>query len=152
ESQETCPAAGLSQTGLRGRTWVKHPFRSELILGGVRSGKSLRALSAAKALGGAVAFVATAQGRDGNMKARIARHQAERPRDWTTVEEPFDLVAACRRLAGAHDLIIVDCLTLWVSNLMLRGDRDEAILAEADGLAKQMIARDASLVVVSNEV
>ena len=131
---------------------MKHASRSELILGGVRSGKSLRALSLAKACGGSVAFVATAQARDGNMKARIARHQAERPREWVTVEEPFDLVAACRRLVGQRDLLVVDCLTLWVSNLMLRGDRDEGIFAEADGLAKLMAERALSFIVVSNEV
>jgi adenosylcobinamide kinase / adenosylcobinamide-phosphate guanylyltransferase len=131
---------------------VKHASRSELILGGVRSGKSLRALSVAKACGGSVAFVATAQARDGNMRARIARHQADRPRGWATVEEPFDLVAACRRLVGQHDLLIVDCLTLWVSNLMLRGDRDDVILAEAENLAKLMTERALSFIVVSNEV
>jgi adenosylcobinamide kinase / adenosylcobinamide-phosphate guanylyltransferase len=131
---------------------VKDTCRSELILGGVRSGKSLRALSLAKAIGGSVAFVATAEGRDGNMKARIARHQAERPSGWATVEESFELVAACRRLAGQVDLVIIDCLTLWISNLMLRGDRDEAVVAEADGLAKLMAARDLSIIVVSNEV
>jgi adenosylcobinamide kinase / adenosylcobinamide-phosphate guanylyltransferase len=131
---------------------VKDASRSELILGGVRSGKSLRALSLAKACAGSVAFVATAQARDGNMKARIARHQAERPREWATVEESFDLVATCRRLVGQHDLLIVDCLTLWVSNVMLRGDRDDTILAEAEGLAKLMTARDIWLIVVSNEV
>jgi len=131
---------------------VKDTCRSELILGGVRSGKSLRALSLAKAIGGSVAFVATAEGRDGNMKARIARHQAERPSGWATVEESFELVAACRRLAAEVDLVIIDCLTLWISNLMLRGDRDEAVVAEADGLAKLMAARDLSFIVVSNEV
>jgi adenosylcobinamide kinase / adenosylcobinamide-phosphate guanylyltransferase len=131
---------------------VKHASRSELILGGVRSGKSLRALSVAKACGGSVAFVATAQARDGNMRARIARHQADRPRGWATVEEPFDLVAACRRLVGQHDLLIVDCLTLWVSNVMLRGDRHDVILAEAENLAKLMTERALSFIVVSNEV
>ena len=131
---------------------MNHASRSELILGGVRSGKSLRALSRAKTSGGSVAFVATAQARDGNMRTRIARHRAERPREWATVEEPFDLVAACRRLAGQHDLVIVDCLTLWVSNLILRGDRDDAILAEAEGLAKLMAERGLSFIVVSNEV
>jgi adenosylcobinamide kinase/adenosylcobinamide-phosphate guanylyltransferase len=131
---------------------VKHATRSELIIGGVRSGKSLRALLLAKGCGGSVAFVATAQARDGNMKARIARHQAARPREWATVEEPFDLVAACRRLVGRHDLLVVDCLTLWVSNVMLRGDRDDTILAEAESLAKLITERALSFIVVSNEV
>lgn len=131
---------------------MKDTSRSDLILGGVRSGKSLRALSLAQAIGGSVAFLATAEGRDGNMKARIARHQAERPRGWATIEEPFELVAACRGLSGQADLVIIDCLTLWVSNLMLRGDRDEAVIVEADGLAKLMTARELSFIVVSNEV
>ena len=131
---------------------MNYASRSELILGGVRSGKSLRALSRAKTSGGSVAFVATAQARDGNMRTRIARHRAERPREWATVEEPFDLVAACRRLAGQHDLVIVDCLTLWVSNLMLRGDDDAAILKNGDAFAALVANPTVELRVVSNEV
>lgn len=128
------------------------PSRSELILGGVRSGKSLRALTVAKSTAGSIAFLATAQTRDGSMMARIARHRAERPPHWTTVEESFDVVGASRRLAGEHELVIVDCLTLWVSNLMLRGDRDDIILGQADELAALMVARRVELIVVSNEV
>jgi adenosylcobinamide kinase/adenosylcobinamide-phosphate guanylyltransferase len=127
-------------------------YRSELILGGARSGKSRRALALGQESRGRVAFLATAELLDDGMRARAARHQAERPRDWTTVEEPFDLVPSCRRLAGRHDLIVIDCLTLWVSNRMLRGDRDEDVLAGADELAKLMTERPLSIVVVSNEV
>ncbi len=125
---------------------------SELILGGARSGKSRYALAQACRSTGPVVFLATAQALDSQMKARIARHQAERPRSWTTVEEPFDIVPACRRLSGGSELVVVDCLTLWVSNRLLRGDVDEAILAEADELTKIMGERTLSFIVVSNEV
>jgi adenosylcobinamide kinase/adenosylcobinamide-phosphate guanylyltransferase len=151
ESQETCPDAGIP-TGLRGRTRVTAFYCSELILGGARSGKSQRALTLGRQSRGATAFVATAQGLDGDMRARIARHRAERPRAWTTVEEAFDVVAACRRLAAHHDLAIVDCLTLWVSNRLLRGDGDEAIVAGGEALAKFMAERLLTLIIVSNEV
>jgi adenosylcobinamide kinase/adenosylcobinamide-phosphate guanylyltransferase len=131
---------------------VTTTHRSELILGGAKSGKSRRALALGQGCRGRVAFLATAEPRDAGMRARIARHRAERPRSWTTVEEPFDIVPACRRLAGGHDLVIIDCLTLWVSNRMLRGDADEAILAAADELAKLMTELLVSLIAVSNEV
>ena len=125
---------------------------SELILGGARSGKSQRALGLGQQSRGSTAFLATAQALDGAMNMRVARHRAERPRAWTTVEEPFDIVSACRRLAGRHDLAIVDCLTLWVSNRMLRGDGDEAIISGGDELARLMTERILRLIVVSNEV
>jgi adenosylcobinamide kinase/adenosylcobinamide-phosphate guanylyltransferase len=86
------------------------------------------------------------------MRDRIARHRAERPRGWTTVEEPFDLTAACRRLARQVDLIVVDCLTVWVSNLLDRGRDDASILQAADDLAAFATEPLASLVLVSNEV
>ncbi len=126
--------------------------QSELILGGARSGKSQRALALGQQSAGPTAFLATAPALDGDMKARIARHRAERPRAWTTVEEPFEIVPACRRLAGRHALVIIDCLTLWVSNRLSRGDGDEAIVAGADDLAKFMAERAVSLILVSNEV
>lgn len=125
---------------------------SHLVLGGARSGKSRYALEQAAQSGGRVAFLATARALDGDMAARIARHQAERPAGWTTLEEPQDLVAACRRAATAHDLIIVDCATVWVANLMERGDDDAAVLAAADDLAKLQRERVLSLLIVSNEV
>jgi adenosylcobinamide kinase/adenosylcobinamide-phosphate guanylyltransferase len=131
---------------------VTTTHRSELILGGATSGKSRRALALGQESRGRIAFLATAQPLDQSTRVRIARDQAERPRNWTTVEEPFDIVPACRRQAGRHDLVIIDGLTLWVSNRMLRGDADEAILAAADELAKLMTERLLSLIVVSSEV
>ena len=124
---------------------------SLFILGGARSGKSRFAV-ADPSLRGRVAFVATARAGDDDMARRIARHQAERPRHWTTVEEPYALAARLAELAGAQDAIVVDCLTLWVSNRLLRGDRDDAILDEADALAKLIGRRACSIALVSNEV
>jgi len=126
--------------------------QSRFILGGARSGKSRYALAQARAEGCRTAVLATAQARDSDMAARIARHQAERPSAWATVEEPLDIVAACRRLVGRHDLVLIDCLTVWVSNLLQRGDSDDAVLAAADDLAKLVGERAVSLIIVSNEV
>ena len=127
---------------------------SDLILGGVRSGKSREALRVAALLPPDFrgCFLATAQALDAEMQARIARHQAERPQGWTTVEEPYDIAGACERLAGRCDVIVLDCLTLWVSNLLLRGDKDAAILDAADNLARHAGLRRLSLIMVSNEV
>jgi adenosylcobinamide kinase/adenosylcobinamide-phosphate guanylyltransferase len=125
---------------------------SELILGGVRSGKSRHALARAQRSGGPTAFIATAQPLDAGMRARIAAHRAERPRHWTTVEEPFDLVAACRAWRGRVELALIDCLTLWVSNRLLRGDDASSIVSEAAELAKLVSERLRSFIIVSNEV
>ena len=128
--------------------------RSDLILGGVRSGKSREALRLAAAMprGSRGAFLATAQALDGDMEARIARHRAERPKGWGTLEEPYDVVAACESLKDRVDVVVLDCLTLWVANLLLRGAEEKNILAAADGLADFLGERRFSLVIVSNEV
>jgi adenosylcobinamide kinase/adenosylcobinamide-phosphate guanylyltransferase len=124
---------------------------SLLVLGGARSGKSRFAVASQPAQG-RVTFVATAEARDGNMAARIARHRAERPRAWTTVEEPVDLVARLAGLAGDTDAVVVDCLTVWTANRMLRGDDEQTILAEVDALTALLARRPWALTVVSNEV
>jgi len=124
---------------------------SLFVLGGARSGKSRFAVSD-PSLRGRVAFVATARAGDGDMARRIARHRAERPRHFTTVEEPHDLVACLARLEGAYDAVVVDCLTVWVSNRLLRGDGEDALLDEAEALAKLIGRRACALTLVSNEV
>ena len=128
--------------------------RSDLILGGVRSGKSREALRVAASMprGSRGAFLATAQALDGDMEARIARHRAERPRGWATLEEPYDVVRACGSLAGSVDVVVLDCLTLWVANLLIRGDEDKSILAAGDTLAEFLAERRFTIVIVSNEV
>jgi adenosylcobinamide kinase / adenosylcobinamide-phosphate guanylyltransferase len=95
------------------------------LLGGARSGKSRLALELATAAGAGVAVVATAEALDEEMAERIGAHRAERPSSWQTVEEPLELD---RALAGVEpgSTCIVDCLSLWVSNLLLRGDEPDA--------------------------
>ena len=124
---------------------------SLFIVGGARSGKSRFALERVRT-GQRVVFVATAEAHDEDMARRIARHRAERPSHWTTVEEPLDLVARVQKLEGTCDAFVVDCLTLWVANRLLRGDRDEAILDEADAFARLIGHRRSGFTVVSNEV
>jgi adenosyl cobinamide kinase/adenosyl cobinamide phosphate guanylyltransferase len=121
-----------------------------LLLGGARSGKSALAVEMGRRHDGPVVFLATAPpSADADMDDRIARHRAERP-DWPTIEEPHDLAAALGRCGDA--LVVVDCLTLWVSNLMGRGDGDiDVETASADAVACAT-ARTAPTVVVSNEV
>jgi adenosylcobinamide kinase/adenosylcobinamide-phosphate guanylyltransferase len=124
---------------------------SLFILGGARSGKSRFALAAQDAHR-RVAFLATAEARDPDMAARIARHRAERPSHWRTVEEPVALPARLAEVAPTVDAVVVDCVNLWVANLLLRGDDDETVLAAAEALAATIAARPSALTLVSNEV
>jgi len=91
-----------------------------LILGGARSGKSTFAEKLALQSGQSVAVIATATAEDEEMRARIARHQAARPANWRTIEEPLDLSGAVRRASEQADVLLLDCLTLWTSNWLLR--------------------------------
>ncbi len=94
----------------------------ELILGGARSGKSRAAEQHAAASGLAVTVIATAEALDAEMSARIHRHQADRPVHWRTLEVPLELAAALEREAAADRCLIVDCLSLWLSNLLVHAD------------------------------
>jgi adenosylcobinamide kinase/adenosylcobinamide-phosphate guanylyltransferase len=124
---------------------------SHLILGGARSGKSRFAIADVPAQA-RVGFVATAQAGDGDMAGRIARHRAERPRGWFTIEEPFALTQRLVSLPRDVDCVIVDCVTVWVANLLLRGDADADILAAGDDLAAVAARRVFDLTLISNEV
>lgn len=125
-----------------------------LLLGGARSGKSRLALRLA-AQRGDVLFVATAEALDDEMRTRIAAHRRERPATWTTLEEPVDLPAALAHLAPSVATVVLDCLTLWVSNrLLLQADpaADATILAETERLLDRYAGGTATWIVVSNEV
>ena len=98
------------------------------------------------------AFVATAEGLDDDMRGRIARHRAERPVGWLTIEEPLALVAACRDLPDETELALIDCLTLWVGNRILRGDGEAVIAADAAVLGDLVAGATRSWLIVSNEV
>jgi len=119
--------------------------RVTLVLGGARAGKSRYALELLR--GGL--FVATAEAGDAEMAERIAAHRAERGEAWTTLEEPLDLAGALRRYAGDTRPILVDCLTLWLSNLMHR-DRD--IDGATGALLAALDERTGETVFVANEV
>ncbi|NDV87706.1 bifunctional adenosylcobinamide kinase/adenosylcobinamide-phosphate guanylyltransferase [Aurantimonas aggregata] len=124
--------------------------RSVFVLGGARSGKSAFAERRIVESGLAPVYLATGQAFDAEMKARIGAHQARRSASWRTVEAPLDLVAAIEREAAPETALLVDCLTLWVTNLML-AERD--VDAESERLGECLRARPKGLVVlVSNEV
>jgi adenosyl cobinamide kinase/adenosyl cobinamide phosphate guanylyltransferase len=118
-----------------------------LVLGGARSGKSRHAEAIVTALPGPWAYIATAQAFDAEMQARIAAHRAARAEGWETIEAPLDVAAALAR-AGARPALL-DCLTLWLTNLML-GDHD--IAAATAALHAALDARAAPTVLVGNEV
>jgi adenosylcobinamide kinase / adenosylcobinamide-phosphate guanylyltransferase len=122
-----------------------------VLLGGARAGKSALALELAARWGGPVSYVATAEARDDEMAARIAQHQRERPEAWATVEEPLALGRALDELDDDRT-VIVDCLTLWVSNLVERGDSETAVVADAERVARRAASRPAPVIVVTNEV
>jgi len=129
--------------------------RLTLVLGGARAGKSTYAQQLA-AGGERVLFVATAEAGDADMEARIAAHRESRPAAWDTIEEPLDLVGALEPVANRYDTVLLDCLTLWISNLLLRDGEDEAghadIPGEVRGLLEAYERGTASWIVVSNEV
>jgi adenosylcobinamide kinase / adenosylcobinamide-phosphate guanylyltransferase len=123
-----------------------------LLLGGARSGKSALAARLAGRWPGPVTVVATGQAGDAEMAERIRRHRAERPGHWTTVEEPLALEAALAR-ASAESFVVLDCLTLWVSNLLGEPGLDDGqVQARARAAAAAAAARAAPTVAVSNEV
>ena len=93
--------------------------RTTLITGGARSGKSAHAERLAMAHGGSVLYVATAQALDDEMRDRIARHRSLRPAGWTTLEAPLRVAARARDVAARHDVILVDCVSMLVSNVLL---------------------------------
>lgn len=122
----------------------------ELILGGARSGKSAFAQRRATASGLEVVYLATAQAGDAEMVERIAHHRAARPSDWGLVEEPVMLAAALRAHAAPHRCLLVDCLTLWLSNLLAASD--DALAAETDALLTALPTLPGHVLLVSNEV
>ena len=123
------------------------------ILGGCRSGKSRHALELAGQSGVQdKIFVATCQAFDPEMQERITKHQQERGPGWTTVEEPLDVPGVLEAKSCPSTLILLDCLTLWVSNLLMQ-DRDDAwVHDQVDRLEQSLQAAPGPILVVSNEV
>lgn len=125
------------------------PRSVTLVLGGVRSGKSHFAQKLAEKES-SVAFVATAKAVDEEMRNKIHRHQQERPKQWRTVEEPLDLARVFDECAQQFKILLVDCLTLFVANV-LEAD-PEMVNARIDGLVEALRKVPTSVVLVSNEV
>ena len=120
-----------------------------LILGGARSGKSRYAERLVLASGLTPVYVATAEALDAEMAARIAQHRARRDKSWRTIEEPIDLVGVLLRECRSGQAVLVDCLTLWLTNLMMA---QWPVQAESTRLLELLPTRAGDLVLVSNEV
>jgi adenosylcobinamide kinase/adenosylcobinamide-phosphate guanylyltransferase len=130
----------------------------ELILGGARSGKSTLALERARAHAREVVFIATAMASDDEMRVRIERHRCERPDHWKTVECPVQLASAIRE-SGAESFVVVDCLTLWLTNILFPHSSHDALHAdeatfarETENLYATLRQHPGDVVLVSNEV
>jgi adenosylcobinamide kinase/adenosylcobinamide-phosphate guanylyltransferase len=123
-----------------------------LIIGGCRSGKSGHALALAEAMGPRRVFVATCIPHDDEMRDRVARHQKERSEAWSTLEIPVALPEAIRRHSPPPDVMLVDCLTLWMNNLLMETEDVETIRRRIDDLAGAVSDAPHAVVLVSNEV
>jgi len=122
------------------------------ILGGVRSGKSQFAIKLAKRKSGKVAFIATCLAKDLEMKRRIQLHKKVRPAHWQTFEEPEDISLLLKEIGFKFDTIIIDCLTLLVSNLLLKGLKENAIENKVNKIVSLLKKIQSQSIIVSNEV
>ncbi|WP_022666027.1 bifunctional adenosylcobinamide kinase/adenosylcobinamide-phosphate guanylyltransferase [Desulfospira joergensenii] len=124
-----------------------------LVIGGCRSGKSGFALDEANGIGGPEKiFLATSVPRDPEMDRRVAKHQAERGKDWQTVEEPVDIHEVIETRSEKADVILVDCLTLWTSNLMVQEEDESKIFEYTEKLVKALKKSQCPVFLVANEV
>ena len=128
------------------------PKKIIFITGGVRSGKSQFAQELAQSFTGPKAYLATAQPLDREMAERIRRHKRNRPKDWQTLEEPLRVSEILREKGDNFGLILIDCLTLWISNGLMAHWTEKKFLQEADRLCKVCRKTRCSLIIVSNEV
>lgn len=131
---------------------MKNIGRYIYVTGGARSGKSTYALERAAAAGNTITFIATAQALDREMETRISRHRKERPRHWQTIEEPVDLAAALEKVSKKTDAVIIDCVTLWITNLLMKDATDTQIITRVRATAKRLRLMLCTVIVVSNEV
>ena len=122
----------------------------QLILGGARSGKSRLAEKLAAESGCAVTYIATSQPLDGEMNERVRHHRERRPAHWALIEEPIELARVLREHARADACLLVDCLTLWLTNLLMLED-DARLLAEREALLDGLAGLPGRIILVSNE-
>jgi len=123
-----------------------------LILGGCRSGKSSHALQLAESMGPRRVFVATCVPHDEEMQRRVDLHRQERGDSWTTREVPVDLAGTIRNTDSSTDVMLVDCLTLWLSNLLMENDDEDRIRESIRDLADAVGSAACGMILVSNEV
>jgi adenosylcobinamide kinase / adenosylcobinamide-phosphate guanylyltransferase len=122
-----------------------------LILGGARSGKSTYAAELAGRYK-KVAFIATGEGLDSEMKKRIKIHKESRPKTWKTFEEPTDISGLLTDMEDNFECTIIDCMTLLVSNLILNGEKEKRVLERVEKLFVKLKKRKGKIIIVSNEV
>lgn len=122
------------------------------ITGGARSGKSAFAEKLAHDLAGKRAYIATAQALDPEMAARIEKHKKDRAGAWETYEEPLAVAELLRKLSGRYDVALLDCLTLWLSNVMAHTEGDGVVVARSDELVSAVKEFSGACIIVSNEV
>ncbi len=127
------------------------------ITGGARSGKSAYAIELGSKMQGRKAFIATAEALDEEMKERITQHQKARPLEWETIEEPIALCERLHKIEGLYDVVLVDCLTFWLSNILSSyGDRFEIcphiVKGEIEALTTALKSISYKVIIISNEV
>jgi adenosylcobinamide kinase/adenosylcobinamide-phosphate guanylyltransferase len=122
------------------------------ITGGARSGKSSLAEKLANGVLGRRAYIATAQAFDAEMAAKIGKHKKDRGAGWDTLEEPDAVEALLKDLSRTYDVVLLDCLTLWLNNIIVHSDVDDAVIARFDALVAAVKDFEGVCVVVSNEV
>lgn len=122
----------------------------QLILGGARSGKSRLAEKLASESNLSVTYIATSQALDGEMSDRVAHHRARRPAEWALIEEPLELARVLRESARAERCLLVDCLTLWLTNLLMLNDA-ERLASEREALLECLAVLPGEIIFVSNE-
>nr|HID58495.1 bifunctional adenosylcobinamide kinase/adenosylcobinamide-phosphate guanylyltransferase [Desulfobacterales bacterium] len=123
-----------------------------LVTGGCRSGKSRFALEYANKNYENKVYIATCEAKDKEMQERIRRHQQDRGPDWKTVEEPIALSGAVNLYKFKAQIILIDCLTFWVSNLLMKGEDEKLIMQRLEELTDAIQERECTTVLVSNEV
>ena len=126
--------------------------KAYFITGGAKSGKSTFAEKLAETLKGKRAYIATAQALDAEMTAKIERHRLNRNAVWDTYEEPLAVAELLTKMNNRYDVVLLDCLTLWLSNVMAHTNSDNVVIVRTDELIVAVKDFDGACIVVSNEV
>lgn len=140
----------MTRAGDTNQTMTDAPGKILLVIGGARSGKSSFALEKAGTFSGRKAYIATAQPLDDEMKERIEQHKAQRGKEWDTFEEPIEMARVLKGIGRGYGACVIDCLTLWLSNLLIGSEKLEEEIESFLAFLKS--GRFPTLFIVSNEV